>query len=264
VKRYIFALIVAIALCVLGLVPIEIQATEIWSDNFNDGNYDGWTIDTDGFPGGDFSAANGVLNVTVVSGMAPWGYYSSGIWHPSTVSTGTWEFDLIGKLHSLTQFSFLYNVSLGSWDPAQGYNFAMTISDTGVAIVKLNRADSDTSESAIDMAQVDPAKESNIYHIEISRHADGHFYVWVDDVLTLEAVDTTYSISTDLIYAASLHCAIDNVVVSDTVKTPTTATNTTTTGTTTTTQLQDMTLIYLAAGGAVVLVIVIAIIIKRR
>ena len=48
----------AVLFLVLGLLsPVSVYAANGWSDNFNDGNYDGWTV-----VNGQFSASTFELN----------------------------------------------------------------------------------------------------------------------------------------------------------------------------------------------------------
>ncbi|MFW9847197.1 MAG: hypothetical protein ACFFD6_10640, partial [Candidatus Thorarchaeota archaeon] len=74
--------VLVIALMTL-LVSTRASAAIVWSDNFNDGNYNDWTVD-----GGGFTAANGYLECTE-SGTGQ----SSRIHYNSTVNFGSWSFD---------------------------------------------------------------------------------------------------------------------------------------------------------------------------
>ena len=56
-----------------------VQAEVVWSDDFNDGDYDGWGIQR-----GNWSADNNYLRIS----------NEGDIYHPSAVSKGTWSFDV--------------------------------------------------------------------------------------------------------------------------------------------------------------------------
>jgi hypothetical protein len=56
-------------------------ATTVWSDNFDDGNYDGWTVQD-----GNFSVAGQTLRA---------GKYHARINCSSEVAYGTWSFEVL-------------------------------------------------------------------------------------------------------------------------------------------------------------------------
>jgi hypothetical protein len=66
---------------VLLLVP-QSSAVVVWSDNFDDGNYDDWTVDL-----GDWRILDGTMDAYHVDEI------ESIAWHESTQVTGTWSFD---------------------------------------------------------------------------------------------------------------------------------------------------------------------------
>jgi hypothetical protein len=62
--------------------PILCNAEIVWSDDFDDGTYDGWTVGE-----GSFSASEYMLEAT--------GEFPNNIYHESSVITGTWSFDVL-------------------------------------------------------------------------------------------------------------------------------------------------------------------------
>ena len=40
----IVGLAILFLLCWMGCSPLACRGTQVWSDDFNDGNYDGWTM----------------------------------------------------------------------------------------------------------------------------------------------------------------------------------------------------------------------------
>jgi hypothetical protein len=76
------ALTIAVLLLSVSLAPLQASGAVVWSDEFEDGNFDGWTVDT-----GEFAVEGGMLTVT--------GSLFSVISHESITNEGTWSFDMI-------------------------------------------------------------------------------------------------------------------------------------------------------------------------
>jgi hypothetical protein len=77
-------------ICIYSNVNVG-HAEIVWSDDFEDGDTEGWTITQ-----GNLSAEDGTLRSTVegkVQGANPDYQYLSLAYYPSTVSVGTWSFD---------------------------------------------------------------------------------------------------------------------------------------------------------------------------
>ena len=56
--------------------------------------------------------------------------------------------------------------------------------------------------------------------IAITRDANGQFYVYINDTLAMQFVDTTYDTSNYFVIMAEQDTAIDNIIVSDTIDIP--------------------------------------------
>jgi hypothetical protein len=89
----IVGLAIVFLLCWIGCIPLAVRGTVVWSDNFNDGNYDGWCVCNNteafggdyGFNGSQWKVANGYLQLDQENlGI---------ITRPSNVAYGTWSFD---------------------------------------------------------------------------------------------------------------------------------------------------------------------------
>ncbi|MFW9793941.1 MAG: hypothetical protein ACFFEE_06560 [Candidatus Thorarchaeota archaeon] len=75
---------------IFSLLPQSAAAVVVWEDNFDDENYDGWTVKT-----GTFACCNKTLAGTYDSTPDGISYvFDNEIWINSTVSYGTWSFDL--------------------------------------------------------------------------------------------------------------------------------------------------------------------------
>ncbi|MHA2350713.1 MAG: hypothetical protein ACXADL_13910, partial [Candidatus Thorarchaeota archaeon] len=84
----IVGLAILFLLCWMGYSPLASRSAEVWSDDFDDGNYDGWTIceNPDLFiADSNWSAADYCLEIV----QEDWGIIS----YPSSVAYGTWSFD---------------------------------------------------------------------------------------------------------------------------------------------------------------------------
>ena len=73
----------------IGLVFVfslftQSAAAVVWSDNFDDGNYDGWTVED-----GDYSVTDGALRSEATGDL------NNIIWYPSTTAVGTWNFSFM-------------------------------------------------------------------------------------------------------------------------------------------------------------------------
>jgi len=71
----------------------EVSADEVWSDDFQDGDYDNWTIQK-----GTWTAEDNYLKTTD----------KGGIYHPSTTTVGTWSFDAYVAPVPSDDFSFVF------------------------------------------------------------------------------------------------------------------------------------------------------------
>lgn len=109
-KRSIFYLVVnmtAIALLIsIAYLPVMSEAAEVWSDNFDDEDYDGWTVDL-----GAFTCENGYLEATELDDTVEY----ASIRYNSSISSGTWSFDCLVILEP--PIWYYYFVGLMSEDP---------------------------------------------------------------------------------------------------------------------------------------------------
>ena len=106
-----------------------VQAAEVWSDNFDDENYDGWTIKY-----GSFSCESKTLAATTDS--TPEGNTSSfdnAIWRKSNVSYGTWSFDFYwgGQTYWGPTFFFVVDELRGNGIAPGGSSYALQLEKYG-------------------------------------------------------------------------------------------------------------------------------------
>jgi hypothetical protein len=252
------------------------NAAVIWEDDFDDGNFDGWTIcnNTAVNPASNWSAVNNYLRIEQKD--------SGTISYPSNVAYGTWSFDFkanetevtIGRgfaiafisndINNLTEVVLTddwscYWVDFRAVDTSEGVKFALRCSKWH-----------DGVHSAIDAEYDEYFPFSGWHHINVSRNTTGYFSVYLNGSLVLQGVDT--ELSTSELFAVSLGDwnMIDNVVIDDEPiplpdqTTPTSPTTTTPTTTTPPPPPLPVELILIAGGAAVVVIVLVIAFLRRR
>ncbi|MFW9926240.1 MAG: hypothetical protein ACFFDM_05670 [Candidatus Thorarchaeota archaeon] len=226
-----------------------------WSDNFNDANIDGWTVQ--GWDE-DFSALPGNFTADDFT-MRAYDDNTSQACHTSNVSYGTWSFDLhcvsVPNNHFYVAFIAGPAMTPGVNDTIPyEYGLAPVIgqfADLDHAFVFYKRAQ---GSPFVDIIYVyDVSEVSGWYHIEISRDLDGNFVIAFNGTTRITAVDTEYTTSSVFSFYTKAGPAIDNIVVEPFSTTPTTTDG----------EPLDLTLI-LIIGGGIAVVVVVLIVVKMR
>ena len=264
-ERRSLVLLGVVGLILALTVPTEVVSqtqTFDWSEDFDDGNYDGWNV-TEGV----FVVTDGKLTVTE---LAP-GPAFPVILHPSNATFGNWTFDVeLGEdpeyashvlinfmrdSYSADAFSGIHMEFLGSWMLCRG----LTAYDS-FSVVK---------------------EWEHHFRIQRTRDDPNHIKVYHNGTLalnTLMLVPFLDNASFYFSFAGTGGASIDNINVeyepplpeepttstTDDITTDDTTTDDTNTDTGGTTGGGDTTMILLIAGGGAVAVIVIVIIIKMR
>lgn len=255
-------------LLLIAFIPIPAYAAEVWSDDFDDGNYDGWTV----FEGA-FSCATGYL-IATESGVSDW----AGIFHNSTVVSGTWSFDyyLVGATH------FVVNLMTDRAETSGGYNLLIQMKTVAVEIAIFYFGfDIKASWSF-------PYGTESWTHIDVTIDESWNMQVFVNGThrlsYTLFPTDKTmlyFGVSTE----NGIGNAVDNIVVSDTIDiectnatceldhfetttttedTTTTTTSDTTTSDTTPTAGDALPLELIVLGGGIAVVVIVLVIFLKR
>ena len=237
--------------------PMLVSADVVWSDNFDDGNYDGWTVYS-----GAFSAADGYLESTeleVPENIA-------GIYNESNVSTGTWSFDcyLPNEDDNYIGLSLLTDADFIS------YLFLQVTSER--VVLWLNRstgADYYDIYNWIDVAYWRSTFNNTWTHIDVTLTEDWLFDVFVNNIHRISYTNSTpvSSIRDNHNFFFNSHTlgeAIDNVVVSDTIDMQRNETTTTTTSPSPTDGEIDTTMILLVGGGVAAIVVIVLVVRKVR
>jgi hypothetical protein len=174
----------------------------MWSDDFNDGNYNGWTVTN-----GTFSAADHTLRSIGAGGA---------IIHSSSVTTGTWSFDILGV--NTTAIGIMSNYPI----PTSALN---TLGITKIGIVlALDVAVQGSGTRVTEYDFPSGTRFSGWQHIDITRSSDGRTCVYHNGTLVIDRVVTQITASEYLwvLFGSSQNVldtegAIDNIVVSNTI-----------------------------------------------
>lgn len=232
----IVGLAIVFVLCWMGYLPLACRGAEVWSDDFDDGNYDGWIVHE-----GNFSAANHYLESTEIDSSTGWAF----IRRETNVSTGTWSFDCY-----LPSGSDSISVSPHTDDNSNpdddfvGYSF-IEITPNRVSLW-IRRA---TGGVGI-VGEWSSTFSETWTHIDLTVDEDMIFDVFVNGVHRIHYGDASH-LTGDYRYfvfnSETEGHAIDNVVVSDTPTPP-----------------PPPLILWLVLGGAAVAVTVLAIVFLRR
>ncbi len=203
------SLLVLSCFLVLALAAIPCSATEVWSDNFDDGNLDGW-----------FAGAS----ATVVDGCLRGAGLPAEVHRPCNLSCGSWSLDVldIGGWKEPYQPG-LYVYFMGS-DPDASlrtfYCLRITQGTTATglkyiyAITKMDGSATTTLASGDGLERAD--LKGVLHHIRVTRSPDGHMSAYVNGTLMVEATDTEIASSESFRIIIGYDYAIDNIVVDDT------------------------------------------------
>jgi len=183
------------------------KAATVWSDNFDSGNYNGWTVTN-----GTFSAEDHTLRSVGGGGV---------IIYPSSVTTGTWSFDILGVNDTGVGFMGSYPVPFSLARPSYAW---IGVAKEGVVL----GLDVAANGQGVRVGQYNYpwTKTSGWQHIDITRSSDGRTCVYLNGTLVIDRVITSVTTSEyfwvmfgeeafpNIGYSEG---AIDNIVVSNTV-----------------------------------------------
>jgi hypothetical protein len=185
--------------------------TEVWFDDFDDGNFDGWTVTR-----GAYSAANYYLE-----GMtSTWNY----IEHPSTTVVGSWSFDynFYGGPDGIWQgpdgdlgIWFISNDHWQSGDSTQPQSGYFIYFHPHVNAIELWMDPGDEGYNRVLLGSWSPPNFVKSWHVDITRDSNGVFNVYLDGVNRIQATDTTFYTSSFFGFLGYNRQEMDNVVVQD-------------------------------------------------
>jgi hypothetical protein len=209
-----------------------------WSDNFDDGDYDGWTITGYDFTKfftdfqtppdiipGNYSADDKTL--LSIGPHTPGRACMAG--HPSNVGYGKWSFDLIITPETVEHFYVYFNTDdwstypmhINSYDlaivmaPGQAWSWELEAeAKAGFVLVKRKGGLPDGGWVGIGSHSVYEELSGTI-HVDITRDMSGLFKVYIDGEKVIEAKDSEHGSLGWFRFTGEPGPAIDNVVVSD-------------------------------------------------
>ena len=211
--RFLRITAVLIVLCFILANFHQVSAAVVWSDNFDDGNYDGWTVE---------DGAYSVTNEALRSGAT--GDYYDIIWHPSTTAVGTWN------------FSFMYQVSVNAHYLIMFMSVNQTVSANLQAGYGIEISEESGSDPRIRLIKQDgnylgistlvlPATyevlQGTWTDFAVSRNSTGGLNVWINGTHTWEVVNVEHDTSEMFVYYTYTDVtgveggSLDNIVVDD-------------------------------------------------
>ncbi len=245
-------------LFMLAISPIPVLAGTVWSDNFDDGNLDGWTT---GSPD-SFSASNGYLestdDTTPLSSRPVIRYLNN-------VTRGTWSFDfyLLGEYNDSVYFSGMRVIFWSDDTTSYNIDFEPGLI-TFYRFVQWPGDVRGTWSAPIDL-------RGTWHHMDITVSEPFVFDIFINGIHRIHneyAFPPTSTPEGFMVIFGTIGEGIDNVVVSDTVdfqpNETTTTTTTATADTTTDTTTDGMIPIELLAVGIAVPVLIVIVIVGIR
>ncbi|MFX0205611.1 MAG: hypothetical protein ACFFDT_06455 [Candidatus Hodarchaeota archaeon] len=183
--------------------PLPCAAAVVWEDNFEDGDFDNnptWIVQN-----GTFSATDETLKATE-------DYVWNVVNTTSTVAYGTWSCDIEINTTDIRGMDHMYVIFMMN-DYNHYYDIMIWVDPTsgpGTGFTLLKRV----GEEDIELGSRDYDDGlSGVYHLMVTRATDGHFYVYVDGVAIIDAVDTTYTTSKYFGFVTMSRHALDNITV---------------------------------------------------
>ncbi|MCX6654048.1 MAG: carboxypeptidase regulatory-like domain-containing protein, partial [Candidatus Bathyarchaeota archaeon] len=223
IKRYV-ASVLLILLLFMPSMALLCRAATVWSDNFDDGNLNGWTISGASYYSmknsilaeGNFSAADKTLRATGVEKYMAYSFAT----HPTMTTTGTWSWDLYfnkeGNMNGIAALVDLIDKPVMEL-PFDWNGYGISITETG-GVGFWQIIDGCHNE-------LQPRGNFNPHpgtwtHIDVTHDSDGRWRLYANGTLANEIVDKKLL---DFSYFGLWLCpgpAIDNVVISDTIYVP--------------------------------------------
>jgi hypothetical protein len=194
-KQFFLNLIYAILLmCLFIACSSSEDASIAWSDDFDDGDLDGWDV---WYQKGLYSVDDGVLTIKT----------GGDLYQESTVLNGTWSFDLYFDNNSETTHEFRFTEGTYNFQ-----NLEVKQAQNTQIWITTQRDDGDAIPSYVDLGE----RLSDWHHIDITREDIGLIKVYLDGEFILEHFDDREFDAEKLVV---MYCCsgpvLDNLVVRD-------------------------------------------------
>ncbi|MHA2005475.1 MAG: hypothetical protein ACW960_15510, partial [Candidatus Thorarchaeota archaeon] len=206
---------VTLIIAFLITAPTVYADTVLLDDNFNDGDYAGWTVRNGAFSAATFelvgTGANPTQNyITIpVAGLNSMGDLSSSVEY-------VWEFDLSLDGNAWSEVAIFTEDEEYAMGSGVSLIFTPTLSGLG-RHAGLGRG------NAVEIGVISVVFVTGDWHFKVKQNETNHFYVWVDDVLQVDGVsmleDVTYGYFG---FNADEGASMDNITINEVdVTTPT-------------------------------------------
>ena len=265
--RILMLSLVALLLCSAAWCNLASAAEHDWSDDFEDDNYDGWTIIQ-----GDFDVVDGNL-VGTTNGPAD---SHCSIYHESNVSMGTWSFDVYIPLALAAHWIPVAFMAESPTHLADVY-YVVEFYNTEMFLSRYNGL----SQSIVGNYDFPGGTHCGLHHISVVRNETNYLYLYHNGTVVIEGLSLVPLLEWNyFVFYSFLDGAaawIDNVNVTEYVEegTTTTSTDSTTDSTDTSSSSTtddggnggggNMTMTYLlVGGGAAIVIIAIVVIVRMR
>jgi hypothetical protein len=212
IKIVVLSIAVVTLLCLTAFGPVRCNAAVIWSEDFNTVPPD-WLLRGCDVDEG-WLRMNGSMEVA--------GDPACVANRSSSVTVGTWEFDLI-ELGATGGW-------LGVWFMADGSDFAtsnyyavqLTRSSTATGSIPVFGLYRNFEEAKVKLASYDgPESPQGAHHITFTRNSAGQIKVYLNGTAVIDVTDTEIDESTYFVFwAIIMDTALDNVVVNDDLPPP--------------------------------------------
>jgi len=181
----------------------------VWSDNFDDGDYDGWSVTS-----GMFLAETNTLKAVSEGSIERYQSISEGsnvVVHPSTVTTGTWSFDVYVTGDGGGEILFMMV-------PGRTYMIDITSDNIYLWRRGIDEEGRRVGGVMLHFPYIVRDPFSGWQHIDITREGNGRIRVYHGGKWATGAYDTLLTTSQSFVYIApSSGMALDNIVVSNTI-----------------------------------------------
>ena len=236
------------------LAQTDFTFEEVWSEDFDDGNLDGWKTMGLNISGGPSIMAENldIIDGVLVAGEGPDFNIAN---HSSTIVYGKWSFDfytVIGDWHH----SAVYLTKDGWYleeGVENGYAIAFAQQSWSVSEPGIHIAKSQDNHSTWHDYWLTPVNNT-WFHVEVTHLTNGTFNVYINGTQRIQWVDNELPVSSQFELALEPGCMVDNIVVSQLVETPTTNTD----------DGLDLTFVMYGVGAVTVVVVIVVIFLKRR
>lgn len=172
-------------------------ASVVWTDSFDNGDYDEWSVAL-----GAFRVIDGTLRGT--------GYILNAISHPSTLVTGTWRIDLefTDTPHYSSIYMFVEDIGQGIGN--NGYWLYITNWR-----VTLHRETEFVTDAIANYSF--PRLINGWQHFDVTRDTTGRIRTFINGTLCMDVIDTRHNTAKYFLVQLRDGDAIDNVEVSNTI-----------------------------------------------